>query len=42
MLDFIERDCQAIYLGVVLQDDLVRRVGQLYRDLRAPTALTEA
>jgi hypothetical protein len=42
MLDFIERDCQAIYLGVVPQDDLVRRVGQLYRDLRAPTALTEA
>jgi Protein of unknown function (DUF3435) len=40
MPDFIDRDCQAIYLGTVPQDDLVRRVGRLPRNLRAPTFLT--
>jgi hypothetical protein len=33
MPDFIDQDCQAIYLGTVPQDDLVRRVGWLPRDL---------
>jgi hypothetical protein len=42
MPDVIDRDCQAIYLGTVSQDDLVRRVGRLPRDLRAPTVLTNA
>ena len=42
MPDFIERDCQAIYLGTIPQDDLVRRMGRLPRDLRAPTFLTDA
>jgi hypothetical protein len=38
MPDFIDQDCQAIYLGTVPQGDLVRRVGRLPRDLPAPTA----
>ena len=42
MPDFIDQDCQAIYLGTVPQDDLIRRVGRLPRDLRAPNALTDA
>jgi hypothetical protein len=41
MPDVIDRDCQAIYLGTVPQDDLVRRVGQLPRNLRAATVLTD-
>jgi hypothetical protein len=40
--DFIDRDCQAIYLGTVTQDDLVRRVGRIPYNLNAPTALTDA
>lgn len=31
--DFIDQDCQAIYLGTVPQDNLVRRVGRLPHDL---------
>ncbi len=40
--DFIDRDCQAIYLGTVPQDDLIRRVGRLPFHTEAPTALTDA
>jgi hypothetical protein len=42
MPDVIDRDCQAIYLGTVPQDNLVQRVGRLPRDLQAPTVLTNA
>jgi hypothetical protein len=41
MPDFIDRDCQAIYLGTVPQDDLIRRVGRIPYNLKAPTALTD-
>jgi hypothetical protein len=40
--DFIDRDCQAIYLGTVPQDQLIRRVGRLPFHLDAPQALTDA
>jgi hypothetical protein len=40
--DFIDRDCQAIYLGTVLQDDLIQRVGRLPFYTEAPPALTDA
>jgi hypothetical protein len=40
--DFIDRDCQAIYLGTVPQDDLIRRVGRLPFHTEAPAALTDA
>ncbi len=40
--DFIDRDCQAIYLGTVPQDQLLRRVGRLPFHLDAPPALTDA
>jgi hypothetical protein len=39
--DFIDCDCQAIYLGTVLQDDLIQRVGQILYNLKVPTALTD-
>lgn len=42
MPDFVDQDCQVIYLGTVLQDDLVQKVGRLPRDLQAPNALTNA
>jgi hypothetical protein len=42
MPGFIDRDCQAIYLGSPSRDDLVRAVGRLARDILAPTALTDA
>src|SRR5437762_3299989 len=42
MPGFIDRDCQAIYLGSPSRDDLVRAVGRLARDALAPTALTDA
>ncbi|KAI9763366.1 MAG: hypothetical protein M1840_000558 [Geoglossum simile] len=42
MPGFIDRDCQAIYLGSPSRDDLVRAVGRLARDVLAPTALTDA
>jgi hypothetical protein len=38
---FVDRDCQAIYLGSTRQDDLIRAVGRLARHERAPTALTD-
>ena len=38
---FIDRDCQAIYLGSTRRDDLIRAVGRLARHERAPTALTD-
>jgi Protein of unknown function (DUF3435) len=40
--DFIDRDCQAIYLGTVPQDDLIQRVGRLPFYTKAPLALTNA
>src|SRR5437667_719873 len=42
MPGFIDRDCQAIYLGSPSRDDLVRAVGRLARDALAPTTLTDA
>jgi len=39
---FIDRDCQAIYLGTTRRDDLVRAVGRLERHEQAPTFLTDA
>ncbi|KAH0559988.1 hypothetical protein GP486_003490 [Trichoglossum hirsutum] len=41
MSGFIDRDCQAIYLGSPSRDDLVRAVGRLTRDALAPTTLTD-
>lgn len=41
MSSFIDRDCQAIYLGSTRRDDLVRAVGRLIRHERAPKALTD-
>jgi hypothetical protein len=41
MPGFIDRDCQAIYLGSPSRDDLVRAVGRLAYNQRAPTALTD-
>jgi hypothetical protein len=38
---FIDRDCQAIYLGSTRRDDLIRAVGRLARHERAPKALTD-
>jgi hypothetical protein len=38
---FIDRDCQAIYLGTTRRDDLIRAVGRLERHEQAPTALTD-
>ncbi|KFZ13522.1 hypothetical protein V501_03678 [Pseudogymnoascus sp. VKM F-4519 (FW-2642)] len=38
---FIDRDCQAIYLGSTRRDDLIRAVGRLARHARAPPALTD-
>jgi hypothetical protein len=40
--DFIDRDCQAIYLGTVLQDNLIQKVGQLPFYTEVPPALTDA
>jgi hypothetical protein len=40
--DFIDRDCQAIYLGTVLQDQLIQRVGQLPFYLNIPQGLNNA
>lgn len=42
MPDFIDRDCQAIYLGTIPQDDLIRRVGRIPYNLNVPTTLTDA
>jgi hypothetical protein len=39
--DFIDQDCQAIYLGTVLQDQLLQRVEQLPFHLDVPQALTD-
>lgn len=39
--DFIDRDCQAIYLGTVLQDDLIQRVGRILYNLNISTILTD-
>jgi hypothetical protein len=41
MLAFVDRDCQAIYLGSTRRDDLIQAVGRLARYKRAPTALTD-
>jgi hypothetical protein len=41
MLAFIDRDCQAIYLGSTRRDDLIRAVGRLARHKRAPKHLTD-
>ena len=38
---FVDRDCQAIYLGSTRRDDLIKAVGRLARHERAPTALTD-
>jgi hypothetical protein len=38
---FIDKDCQAIYLGSTRRDDLIRSVGRLARHEQAPTALTD-
>jgi hypothetical protein len=38
---FIDRDCQAIYLGSTRRDDLIRAVGRLARHERAPKHLTD-
>lgn len=38
---FIDRDCQAIYLGHIRRDDLVRAVGRLARHEHMPTKLTD-
>ncbi len=38
---FIDRDCQAIYLGTTRRDDLIRAVGRLERHEQAPPALTD-
>ena len=39
--DFIDRDCQAIYLGTVPQDNLIQRVGQLPFYTEVLLALTD-
>ena len=39
--DFIDQDCQAIYLGTIPQDNLIQRVGQLPFYTKAPPALTD-
>jgi len=39
---FIEKDCQAIYLGSTRRDDLIRSVGRIARHERAPAFLTDA
>jgi len=41
MPGFIDRDCQAIYLGSPSRDDFVRAVGRLAYNQGAPTALTD-
>jgi hypothetical protein len=41
MPSFIDRDCQAIYLGSTRRDDLIRAVGRLICHERAPKALTD-
>lgn len=41
MPDFVDKDCQAIYLGTPRRDDLIRRVGQLARHEACPSSLTE-
>jgi hypothetical protein len=41
MLAFIDRDCQAIYLGTTRRDDLIQAVGRLERHEQAPTSLTD-
>ena len=38
---FIDRDCEAIYLGHTRRDDLVRAVGRLIRHSQAPPGLTK-
>jgi hypothetical protein len=38
---FINRDCQAIYLGSIRRDDLVQAVGRLARHERAPKHLID-
>jgi len=40
MPTFFDKDCQAIYFGTCPQNDLVRRVGALRRDSRAPQTLS--
>jgi hypothetical protein len=41
MPSFIDRDCQAIYLGSTRRDDLIRAVGRLICHENAPKALTD-
>ena len=38
---FIDRDCEAIYLGHTRRDDIVRAVGRLIRHSQAPVGLTD-
>ena len=41
MPDFINQNCQTIYLSTIPQYDLIRRVGRIPYNLNAPTALTD-
>ncbi|KFY79510.1 hypothetical protein V499_01506 [Pseudogymnoascus sp. VKM F-103] len=41
MPDFVDKDCQGIYLGTPRRDDLIRRVGRLARHGRCPSSLTD-
>ncbi|OBT38582.1 hypothetical protein VE00_11143, partial [Pseudogymnoascus sp. WSF 3629] len=41
MPDFVDKDCQGIYLGTPRRDNLIRRVGRLARHGRCPSCLTD-
>jgi hypothetical protein len=41
MPDFVDKDCQGIYLGTPRRDGLIRRVGRLARHGRCPSCLTD-
>lgn len=41
MPDFVDKDCQGIYLGTPRRDDLIRRAGQLARHGGCPSSLTD-
>jgi hypothetical protein len=41
MPDFVDKDCQGIYLGTPRRDNLIRRAGRLARHGRCPSCLTD-